>query len=75
MRIADLSSGSARLRDATDALVAAWQETRQSWNDANSRSLEEDHLRPLGDEVQSAVAAIQHLAEVLARAQRECESW
>ena len=75
MRIADLSTGSARLRDALDVLAAEWADTRHDWRDANARSFEENHLKPLGDEVAAALAAVQHLAEVLAQAQRECESW
>lgn len=74
-RIADLSSPAARLRDALDVLAARWSETREGWDDGNSRSLEETHLRPLGNEVLATVAAAGHLADVLAKAQRDCESW
>ena len=75
MRIADLQSGSARLRDSTDKLFATWGEVRETWKDANSRHLEEERLRPIADEVSAALAAIRHLAEVIDKAQRECESW
>jgi hypothetical protein len=75
MRIADLTSGAARLRDQTDVLVAAWGETRDHWNDANSRNIDENHLNPLAEDVSAALTAIRHLSEVLAKAQRECESW
>ena len=75
MRIAELGSSAARLRDATDMLIANWEETRESWNDANSRHLEENRLRPLVKDVQAALTAIQHLSEVLSQAQRNCESW
>jgi hypothetical protein len=75
MRIADLTSGGARLRDATDVLAAKWGESSELWKDANSRNIEEHHLKPLSDDVKNALAAIRHLSEVLATAQRECESW
>jgi hypothetical protein len=75
MRIADLTSGAARLRDAADVLAAKWAETQEFWKDDNSRSLEENQLRPLAGELSSALTAIQRLAEVLDQAQRECESW
>src|SRR5690606_4094219 len=74
MRIAELSSSAARLRDAADMLVADWNATQESWNDANSRSLEETRLRPLVKDVQTALSAIQHLSEVMSQAQRSCES-
>lgn len=75
MRIADLNSGAARLRDAAEVLAANWDDTRQFWRDANSRSLEETRLRPLADDVNAALAAIAHLSELLMQAQRHCESW
>ena len=74
MRIADLSSGAARLRDAADVLAAKWADTKEFWKDENSRSLEENQLQPLGKELSSALMAIQHLAEVLDQAQRACEA-
>lgn len=75
MRIADLTSSAARLRDAADVLAANWNDTRQFWNDANSRNLEQTRLKPLADDVNAALSAIQHLADVLMLAQRRCESW
>lgn len=75
MRIADLTAGAAKLRDAADVLAVRWDETRRDWSDANSRSLEENHLRAMATEISSALSAVQHLAEVLAQAQRECEQW
>lgn len=75
MRIADLSSGSARLRDATEVLLSVWGESSETWKDANSRNIEENHLKPLVEDVSNALAAISHLSEVLATAQRECEAW
>lgn len=72
--LCDLSSPSARLRDALDVLAARWSDTRDDWDDANSRNLEETHLRPLGNDVMAALAAAGHLTDVMISAQRECES-
>jgi hypothetical protein len=75
MRIADLTSGSARLRDTTEVLLAVWGESCETWKDANSRNIEDNHLKPLAEDMTNALAAISHLSEVLATAQRECEAW
>lgn len=75
MRIADLNSGAAKLIDAADTLTARWQDAKEFWRDENAANVEENHLRPLVEEVTAALAAIHRLAEVLDRAQRECESW
>ena len=75
MRIADLTSGVCRLRDATESLQRAWSEARESWRDQNSRNLEENHLRPLASEVAATFPVIHELAGVLAQAERECGPW
>ncbi|MSR58371.1 MAG: hypothetical protein EXS05_11955 [Planctomycetaceae bacterium] len=75
MRIAELGSGIGRLRDAVETLEAAWQQTQHDWTDENSRNIYENHLKPMLIEVTSAYAAIQLLADELAKAERECEPW
>lgn len=75
MRIAELSSGLGRLRDAVETLQAAWQRTEQDWTDINSRNIYENHLKPVLVEVNSACSAIQLLADELALAERECGPW
>lgn len=72
MNLANLTAASGRLRDAVDVLNNVWAETQVHWNDGNSRHLDENHMRPLGIEVVSAYAAIQGLADVLTKAEREC---
>jgi hypothetical protein len=75
VRIADLNTGAAQLREALDALERAWSEARQHWNDANTRHLEENHLQVLRRELASAFPAIEQLSGVLAQAERDCEPW
>lgn len=75
MRIADLNSGAAKLLDAADVLAARWNDAKEHWRDENAARVEEECLKPIGDEVMAALAAIHRLAEVLDRAQRECETW
>lgn len=75
MKIGDLSSGIGQLREATETLQRGWGLTQEQWKDAASRNFEENHLKPLGGEIASAMAAIQHLADVLAKARRDCEAW
>ena len=72
MKIADLNTGMAQLREALDVLERAWFEVREKWDDANSRNIEENHLRPLGSDLASALPAIEQLAAVLDKAGREC---
>lgn len=73
MQIGDLSVGGAKLHEAIKKLQEAWGETSQHWTDDNARQFCENHLEPIGPRVKAAHDAINRLAEVLARAQRECE--
>jgi CHAD domain-containing protein len=75
MRTADLTTGAGQLRDAFDVLERAWLDAREHWRDANSRTLEEQYLRPLAARVAAAFPAIRQLATVLAQAERECGPW
>ena len=73
MKICDLSSGAGQLTRAANKLRERWADTKNHWNDENSRQLEEHHLQPLVPQIQMTLAALQRLAEVLERAERECE--
>ncbi len=75
MKIADLTTGVSQLRDAVESLQRAWSLTQEHWSDDNSRSLEENHLRPIASEVAAAFPVIHQLAAVLAQAERECGPW
>ena len=73
-KIADMRSPATQLRDALEVLGLRWNDTREFWNDANSQSVEENFLKPLASELSTTMSAVERLAEVLARAQRECET-
>ncbi len=75
MRIADLTTGASQLRDAEETLLLAWSDTKEQWQDASSRNLEEQHLKPLAVAVAAAHPVILHLASVLAQAECDCGPW
>ncbi len=73
MRIVDMNTGAAKLNKALEALKESWAETIETWEDQNARSFQEEHLEPIGPAIKMALDSTNRLAEVLARAQRECE--
>jgi hypothetical protein len=75
MRVADMSTGASRLREAAEVLMRAWEDTRPYWNDANSRNIEEQHLAPLMKEVTDALQAVTQYHEILSHGSRECQPW
>lgn len=73
MRIGDLSGPAAQLKDALKSLNEVWGEASELWTDANSRNFAENHLEPLNPKIRAVMDATNRMAEVLARARRECE--
>ena len=73
MRIADLTTGTAKITSAYKTMRVHWDSTTDEWQDANQRRFEERFLNPLEPQLNSALEAIGRLAEILSRAERECE--
>ncbi|MDA0831905.1 MAG: hypothetical protein O2955_01205 [Planctomycetota bacterium] len=72
MRVGDLSTGVAKLRDAIETLEASWNDTAYHWQDANSRRVEEEYLQNIIMSVKLAIESTQKMNDLLARAHREC---
>ena len=73
MRICDLQTGSGQLAQAFSHLKESWTEAKAHWHDDASRAFEEKHLREIPARLQLMTAAVQRLADALAKAERECE--
>ncbi|MEX0725635.1 MAG: hypothetical protein WD065_05170 [Planctomycetaceae bacterium] len=72
MRVGDLSTGVARLREAIETLESSWNDTAFHWQDANSRRIEEEYLQNIIMSVKLAIESTQKMNDLLARAQRDC---
>jgi hypothetical protein len=73
MRICDFNTGTAQITQAFTKLKERWAETADQWNDDARRQFEKTHLREIPPRLQQLLAAAQRLAEVLEKAERECE--
>jgi hypothetical protein len=73
MNVGNLQAGSGRLQEALEQLQLAWAGAAEVWKDANARNLDEQHLRTIAEEINVAIPAISHLAQVLQSARRELE--
>jgi hypothetical protein len=73
MKIADLTSGAAKISSAYKTLKVRWDNTKEHWHDDNCRRFEENYIDPLEPQINAALEAISRLAEVLGRAEQECE--
>lgn len=72
MRRWDLTTPAARLKQTLKDLQVARVEVAASWDDQTSREFQETYLDPIRPRIQRTITAITDLAEVLARAEREC---
>jgi len=73
MRPWDLDTSAGRLRKSTEALLIAWQETNDAWNDDVSRRFCEQHLEPLAPAMKLTMDAVGRMQQLLNKIQHECE--
>lgn len=70
MRIGDLSTSTAKLKMAVDALRTAWLDVQAEWDDPAARKFQDVYLDPLGPTCKMAMEAMNRLAMVFAEAER-----
>lgn len=75
MRQWDLNTGASILEDALKTLQTVRSETTAVWNDETNRKFQEEYLDSLEPRVRRVVDAIRRLADVMVRAERDCESY
>ncbi|MBX3748306.1 MAG: hypothetical protein KF833_23610 [Verrucomicrobiae bacterium] len=68
-----LGSSRARLTGLTRELMAHWQETKETWDDAKSAEFEARFLTPLTAAVDRASEALEHLDELVNKVRKDCE--
>ena len=68
----NLTTGWTELNSALKTMRLLWEEIQGSWNDPVSRDFEANHWQPLETQVVATLRAMDRLAPILARAQREC---
>ena len=73
MHICDLVTGTKRLQKSSKLLKEKWDQTKEHWHDQTANEYEEKYLRPLGERVQLALAAVNRLTEVLQNAESDLE--
>jgi hypothetical protein len=60
------------LNTALKDLRVLWEQTRADWDDPVSQDFEEHYWLPLETQVVAALRAMDRLAPILAKAQRDC---
>jgi hypothetical protein len=73
MKHGGLTDGAGQLKMAADKLEEAWEAARTDWNDIVSRTMEEEQLQPLLQQLRATLDAVSQTSHVLTTAVRECE--
>jgi len=73
MKIADLNSGPAKITSAYKKMRLHWETAKEHWHDQNQVHFEKNYLDTLEPQISAALDAIAALADVLSRAERDCE--
>ena len=73
MKHGGLTDGAGQLKMAADKLEEAWEAARPDWNDVVSRTMEDEQLQPLLQQLRATLDAVTRTSNVLTTACRECE--
>ncbi|HEY0009542.1 MAG TPA: hypothetical protein VGB55_12520 [Tepidisphaeraceae bacterium] len=68
-----LHEGRGNLNKGLKDLLMHWQNTRESWDDTVSEQFEKNYLEPLEQAIRSATTAMDQMAQVLGKIDRDCK--
>ncbi len=68
-----MNAAGTRLGALTKDIWLRWQETRQHWDDSQSREFESKYLQELVSSVERTMVVIEDLDKVVARIRSDCE--
>jgi hypothetical protein len=68
-----LYEGRGALSKGLKDLMLRWQTTKTDWNDVVAKQFEETYLEPLETSLRAAVSAMDQMAQVLSRVDRDCK--
>ena len=73
MKVCDLNTGLGRLAEGFSQLKERLAEVKSHWNDDALRQFEQNHFPEIPARMQRMLAAVQRLADVVDRAERDCD--
>lgn len=71
MKNLDLYTGSGRIRNATEELLRAWDESAEVWDDAVRERFFEERVEPILPIAKNALDAVGRMQTLLSEAQRD----
>jgi hypothetical protein len=68
-----LYEGRGNLNKGLKDLMLRWDSTRSDWSDEVSEEFEKTYLEPLEQSLRQAVSAMDQMAQVLSRVDKDCK--
>ncbi|MFG0330998.1 MAG: hypothetical protein ACF8PN_14000 [Phycisphaerales bacterium] len=68
-----ISTGRAKLESARHNLLRSWNRVTAHWNDPVAKDFESRYVELMDERIRRALSSIEEIADVLARARRDCE--
>ncbi len=62
----------AKLKDASDVLLAKWRRANEHWTDDAAKDFRERVIDPVPGRVRSAMEAMGRMGEIIASVKRDC---
>ena len=72
MQPGNILAAAGRMQEAVEQLQIAWSTTKDHWNDAQALQFEEDQLRPIFERINTALPAMNQMAQALQQASIQC---
>jgi len=72
MKVADLTTATAKLHHALKQLKASWERTQDDWHDPVSLKFEEEFLAVIEPQVLATLERLSSLGQVMSAAEQEC---
>lgn len=73
MKIADLRTPAANLREAHEQVELAWSNLKDVWSDSAMQAFEDNYMSHIRPRVRMTLDAVARLSAVMDEAQRQCE--
>ena len=67
-----LYEGRGNLNKGFKDLLVKWHQAREDWDDIVAQEFEKKYIEPLEMSLRTAVSAMDHMAQIMSRVDRDC---
>ena len=72
MQPGNIVAAAGRMQEAMEQLQIAWSSVHDHWNDGKAQKFEADQIRPIIERINTALPAMNQMAQALQQASIQC---